>query len=68
MENAQFTVNIECSNFAFDIDSDNELSRILRELANDLQGWPVFEGTNGTIHDANGNLVGNWDLGKVGQS
>lgn len=57
-----FRLKVGTDNAAFD-EGHNELARILREIANDLDNlnrdpWPRVD----TIRDINGNIVGEWSL------
>lgn len=54
----KFTVEIECDNAAFADWPGLEVARILRDVANRVDG--DAEGTHGTCRDANGNRVGSW--------
>lgn len=58
---SRLLIDMQCNNDAFryfdDFDSD-EVSRILRKLADQVDGGE----TGGVIHDVNGNRVGNWYL------
>ncbi|MEK7873609.1 MAG: hypothetical protein AAB502_07120 [Chloroflexota bacterium] len=54
------TITIHMDNAAFQDDPSIEAARILRELAQRLDGHPHFsEGHSQALHDANGNEVGN---------
>jgi hypothetical protein len=50
----RFALTINCTNAAFDDDPRPEIARILRELADRLDGGI----TQGGVHDVNGNTVG----------
>lgn len=64
-----FTVNIDCGNDAF-IEHDYptymsagpELARILRKIADQVEGGGIDYSWNQTIHDVNGNDVGRYAL------
>lgn len=53
-----FTLTIETTNEAFGDWPGNEVARILRDLANRVDG--DSEGMTGTCRDLNGNRVGSW--------
>lgn len=56
-----FTLNIKTGNAAFEgEDARYELSRILRELADELGEWGTEN--SGKVMDINGNTVGAWEL------
>jgi hypothetical protein len=66
----KFKLEMTCDNAAFESadDADEtptfrglEISRILEDLAHRLEADP--ETTEGKLHDANGNRVGEWSLG-----
>ena len=50
----KFTLNIDCNNAAFEGDTDAEVARILKEVAEKIEGGA----SSGTISDINGNRVG----------
>ena len=55
-----FDLKIETGNAAF-ADDPGELARILRELADKLDGrFDPDAGISGGLRDANGNTVGQW--------
>lgn len=56
-----FTLKIETDNAAFDENHGEEVARILREIADNLNFGNVF-GLDGTARDINGNTVGEWTL------
>lgn len=52
-------ITIKMDNAAFEDDGGAEAARILRELANKIDGHPHFsEGHSNALYDANGNEVG----------
>lgn len=63
-----FTVTFKTSNAAFGADGEENLSyeiaRILRKIADRAEEghWPADHVDEGTIHDVNGNNVGDWKL------
>jgi hypothetical protein len=54
----KFELKIECDNDAFGDWPGIEVARILRDVANRVDG--DAEGTHGGVRDANGNTVGEW--------
>jgi hypothetical protein len=50
---AKFTLNFSCDNAAFDDYSRGEIARILRDVANRIQGTDY-----GVVYDSNGNQIG----------
>lgn len=50
----KFTLEIACDNAAFEDDATEEIARILRELADDLDAGH----STAVLRDANGNRVG----------
>lgn len=58
-----FTVNLDCSSAAFEDNTEGEVARILREIADRVENRDAkFPGFYQTIHDINGNDVGRWRL------
>jgi len=57
-----FKLRIETKNAAFEFSPEVEVQRILSEVSNKLDS-----GDSGTIHDINGNRVGEWTLTKKGE-
>ena len=51
-----FTLSIETENEAFTNDESEEIARILKEVASQVENGKEF----GTFRDVNGNKVGNW--------
>lgn len=54
---AKFTLNVEMDNAAFD-NREWELSRILKELADQTIRGDFNESYDGKVRDINGNVVG----------
>lgn len=60
-----FNVNIQTRGAAF-CDEDgvpyasHEVSRLLRELADQVESEGLYDGHRGTLVDANGNRTGSW--------
>lgn len=57
-----FSLNLECSNAAFgetERERNAEIARILRALADRLCNSSIDPGS---LSDANGNTVGNWNM------
>jgi len=53
------TIKISTGNAAFEDDASQEVARILRELAKDMDGHPHFgPGFDVALRDVNGNKVG----------
>lgn len=59
MSENRFKVEIDLSDAAIQSDS-MELSRIVEQLAERIQGLDVNMANDGAIHDLNGNRVGHW--------
>jgi hypothetical protein len=62
-----FTLTIKTGNAAFEDNEASEITRILREIANDIESRTRFIGRGdttltGTCRDINGNTVGKWEL------
>jgi hypothetical protein len=58
-----FTITIECNNAAFDGDAcGEEVARILRELASDLDGGDVEDDATFFLFDLNGNRCGDAEM------
>lgn len=57
---AKFTLVIERDNAAFEGDVGAEVSRILHDIAEDINGDMMAETGSSNIHDLNGNPVGRW--------
>lgn len=57
---AKFTLVIECDNAAFKNDASAEVSRILHDIAEDIDGDMMAETCSNNIRDLNGNTVGRW--------
>ena len=56
-----FTLEIETENAAFEKTPGREIARVLRRLADRLEGgFACADG--GKLMDVNGNSVGNWSL------
>lgn len=53
----KFTVEIECDNAAFEAGPNEEIARILRDLADTLEAHPAAGGAF-PLRDINGNRVG----------
>ena len=51
-----FTLSIETENEAFTNGDGEEIARILKEVASQVENGKEF----GTLKDINGNKVGNW--------
>ena len=60
----ELRVTVACENAAFE-DANSECARILRRIADRLEAGES-SGCFQTIHDANGNDVGRWKLGRHG--
>lgn len=58
-----FTVDFRCENSAFDGDPSGEVARILRGIAERVEGGA----TSGVVFDDNGNSVGSWALDDMGE-
>ena len=62
------TITIECDNAAFDDTPMQEVSRILRKLANDIEAFEQLNDTVDTgriLRDLNGNRVGRYTFEEV---
>lgn len=60
---ANLTISIDCGNAAFVPMVGNECARILRQLADHLDGTDVAElPLENSLFDVNGNYVGAWCL------
>ena len=57
----RFTLQMTCDNDAFEAETDAEIVRILREVANRIERGDSYS-TFRNIHDANGNIVGTFAL------
>jgi len=55
-EKNMFTLSIETENDAFTNGESEEIARILKEVASQVENGKDF----GTITDINGNMIGNW--------
>ena len=55
-EKNMFTLSIETENEAFTNGDGEEIARILKEVASQVENGNEF----GTFRDINGNKVGNW--------
>jgi hypothetical protein len=55
-------LTIECGNAAFEDMPGAECARILRDLADKLEGVGHGRRVSGTCRDHNGNFVGEWSL------
>lgn len=55
---AKFTLTIDCGNAAFDPAPDYELARILRSIADRLEGLDLDADTVVNLYDTNGNRCG----------
>jgi len=55
-----FHLEIETSNAAFADDPAGEVARILRDLAERIEGYGVAPASAMSLRDANGNAVGEW--------
>lgn len=61
----KFQLSFTCDNAAFDDDNrDTEISRLLRDIAQKIEGGAIAElpGKFRSILDVNGNKVGEWRL------
>ena len=57
-----FKLKADLENAAFeDGCSGNEMARILRKLADQLEGM-ALTGERGTLQDFNGNTIGQWNV------
>jgi hypothetical protein len=55
----KFTLTIDCGNAAFEDSNDvGEVARILRKLANKLEGMGAASDGEHRLYDINGNKVG----------
>lgn len=54
----KYTIKIECDNAAFEDVPGNEIARILRELADKVDGGQDPTDCDATVYDYNGNRVG----------
>lgn len=54
-------IEISMDNAAFE-DDHGELARILRRLADRVDGTPRTEGDGEYLRDVNGNRVGHWEV------
>jgi len=53
------TIKVKMDNAAFELDNGFELARILRDLADRVEGYEVVHpGNEFALHDTNGNTVG----------
>jgi len=52
------TIKINCDNAAFDDNEAGEIARILRDLANRIDGYGAVGGMDRILHDINGNRCG----------
>jgi hypothetical protein len=58
-----FKLSINMENDAFAENPGEEVARILRDVANRVEGHPHFsKGHSQPLRDANGNTVGNFDV------
>jgi hypothetical protein len=57
----KFNLTINCDNAAFDDKPQEEVARILRELASKLCGYDLSYMNCGPLRDNNGNRVGEWE-------
>ena len=58
-----FTLQVQTRNAAFEDCQGAEVARILRALADSLEGCHVKVGSlSGILRDVNGNRVGDWKL------
>lgn len=57
MTTKRFTLQFAADNAAFEPDPNQEIARILREVANRIESGDSFN-TFRNIYDANGNIVG----------
>lgn len=57
----RFQLQITCDNAAFESETDVEIARILREVADRIERGDSYS-TFRNIHDANGNIVGTFAL------
>ena len=61
----KFEMNVVMDNAAFTDNNGGELARILRKLADRLEGGDYFDDDeSGLCMDANGNRVGGWTINK----
>ena len=61
----RFNLDFQIDNAAFDTGhpegkSGNEIARILREIADSVEGGIVCKGDTASFKDVNGNTVGAW--------
>lgn len=54
------TINVEMANAAFEHHPEDELARILRHAAAQLEVLGAFPGSGDRLLDYNGNTVGAW--------
>lgn len=63
----KFSLEIKAGNAAFDTGTEGEVSgseiaRILRKLADNIDGIDLTDGHDGGLSDVNGNTVGFWSV------
>jgi len=57
-------IKINMDNAAFDPEPSIELGRILREVADEVDPWPIKPGSRMILRDINGNTVGELKVSK----
>lgn len=63
-----FNLEIEVSNAAFEDDCGAEIARILRDVADRIEGMIRYDAKGryiASIRDLNGNTVGKWSCGNT---
>lgn len=56
------TISINANNAAFKNEAGTETARILRQLADDLEGRDLLPGESTNLRDINGNKVGRFEV------
>lgn len=64
---ATFTLTINCDNAAFDPAPDYEIARILRSMADRLEGLDLDADTTINLYDINGNKCGTANFDTEGE-
>lgn len=57
-----FTLKIDTENAAFDDGQTDEIARILRKIADEVEHGGYYPGQSQTVRDINGNDVGRYKL------